>query len=530
MLISLVLSSGLSLAGAPLVAPGINSSRVVPGHSVTTEEVAQKLSGVKTIYVGKIQGPQGEEFINSAVASLNRERQGQYRTAADVGASALGGLGAAASAATGIVAAGSGIIGAGLLADKAEGVVSAGSDKAAERLDGVDRHPDEGFGIVKDDPTFAEKVNATATKMADREGLIDNAAKVAGAVGVSQVETALSVGKDAAKVTAAFFRAGVEGNSRPYKGVKLPITAVSTGKGDATLSAKVNRNQLPDKNFVKEEKVPKKDEKGRIVRDDKGNIVYIIKEIPCIKRVVEVDIESALTLPNGTVIATASHSGKEEDEACGKKRMEQIKTPEELAGPHISSAGSVWGAKIQPQMDTLRLKFNPNGSTALAIDHILQNRHGPGMCLLQEALEQDKSDAYASYSQAVLLEAWGRYEDALPLYKAAETNDAFSKGRWDNGSGRIESRLSELKRMEIAYGMVAKETAFPYSESCPTIDRSNREPITKRVELLATAGGEEIRRMYEGELVRVLETEGKWTKVEQLDGSVGWVKAKRAFK
>ena len=526
---SLLLCAGMAIAGGPLVAPGINSSRVVPGQSVTTEAVAQQLSSVKTIYVGQVNGPQGEEFIRSAVSSLNRERQGQYRTAADLGASAVGGLGAAASAATGIVAAGSGIIGAGALANKAEGMVGGGSEKAAERLDGVDRHPDEGFGIVQEDPTTAEKINAAANKVVEHSGVVDSAAKLAGAVGASQVETALSAGKDAARVTAAFFRSGVEGNSRPYKGVHLPITAVSEGRGDATLSAKVRR-KVTDKDFVKKEKRPKKDEKGRVVRDENGKIVYITVDVPCIKRTVEVDITSALQLPNGTVIASSSHGGKETDEACGKKRMKEIQTPEALAGPHISRAGTVWGRKIQPQMDTLRLKFNPSGSTALAIDHILQNRHAAGMCLLTEAVQHNDGDAHARYSQAVLLEAWGRYEDALPLYQAAETDDAFSRGRWDNGSGRIEARLGELNRMKVAYGMVAKETAFPYAEACPTVDRSNRDPITKRVDLLSSAGGEPIRRLYEGELVRILASEGKYTKVEQLDGSVGWVKSRRAFK
>jgi len=39
------------------------------------------------------------------------------------------------------------------------------------------------------------------------------------------------------------------------------------------------------------------------------------------------------------------------------------------------------------------------------------------------------------------------------------------------------------------------------------------------------------RRLYEGELLKVTdEVDGKWTKVQQLDGSVGWVIAKRVFK
>lgn len=529
-MLALLLLTGLSFSKAPVVAPGINSSRVVPGSIASSEEGAQRLAGVKTVYVGDIKGPQGDRFIESAVRSVNRERQGQYRTASDVGASAVGGLGAASGVATGLLAAGSGVVGAKFLADKAEERLEGGSEKAAARLDGVDRHPDEGFGIVQDEPTLSEKVNAGATKLAEREGLIDNAAKVAGAVGAGQVETALSAGKDAAKVTAAFFRRGVEGNSRPYKGVILPIEAVSSGRGDATLSATIKREQLPDKNYTKEVKKPKKDKKGNIVRDKDGKIVYIIKEIPCTKREVNIEVVSRLKLPDGTVVDKASLSATEIDDECGPKRMERIRSPAEMAAPHISSAGTVWGRRIQPQMDTLRLKFKPSDTTGLAIDHILHNRHAAGMCLLQDAVKHDEDDAHAKYGQAVLLEAWGRYEDALPLYTAAETDDEFSKGRWNNGAKRIQARLTELERLEVAYGMTAKPTAFPYAESCPVIDRTGTKAITKRVDLLDGPGGTAIRRLYEGEPVKVVSTEGKFTQVQQLDGTTGWVKGKRAFK
>ena len=527
--LSTVLSSGAAWS-APLVAPGINSSRVVPGASVTTDEVAEKLSGVKVISMGAMDGPQTDLFVQSALRSLNRERQGQYRTAADVGASAVGGLGQLGAAATGVVAAGSGIVGAGLVAKKAEGAVEGGTERAAAQLDGVDRHPAEGFGIRVEGATTAERIHAGAEKVVERSGALDGAAKVAGAVGAAQVETALGLGKDAAKVTSAFFRAGVEGNSRPFKGVKLPIEAVEDGRGDAELRARVVQKQLPDKKYVKKEKRKKKDANGKVVRDAEGKIVYEVVEIPCIKRTVEVDITSRLVRADGTVITKSSHSGTETDDACGPKRMKLIKSADELAAPHISSAGGVWGRLIQPQMDTIRLKFNPSGSTALAIDHILKNRHAAGMCLLQEAGEADGSDAFVHYNRAVLLEAWGRYADALPLYQQAETDPAFSKGRWDNGARRASGRLEELERMAVAYDMVARETAFPYAETCPTIDRSDRTPISKRVDLLTAAKGDPLRRLYEGELVRVVATEGKFVQVEQLDGSTGWVKAKRAFK
>ena len=37
-------------AGGPVIKAGINSQRVIPGQKVKTMEMAEKLSGVKTIY------------------------------------------------------------------------------------------------------------------------------------------------------------------------------------------------------------------------------------------------------------------------------------------------------------------------------------------------------------------------------------------------------------------------------------------------------------------------------------------------
>lgn len=519
-----------AFAKGPVVAPGVNTSRVVPGQRVSSDEVAAKLSSVKVITMGSVEGPHGGRFKQSAVASINNKRQGQYRTAADVGASAVGGLGQAAAAATGIAAAGSGVLGAGLVANRAEGAIEGGSEKAAARLDGIDRHPAEGFGILPDGPTTADKIRAGAEKVSASSGKLDGAAKIAGAVGASQVETALGLGKDAADVTAAFFRAGVEGNSPRFVGVHLPIQAKKEGAGDATLSAKVKLKQLPDKEYIKKEKRKKRDKNGKVIRDKDGKIVYEIIEIPCIKRTVEINIRSRLALPAGDVIATSAYSSTATDDACGKKRMEKIQTKEQMSGPHVGRAGSAWGALIQPQMDSMRLKFFPTGSTALALDHVLHNRHAAGMCLLQDARSHDTSDAAAQYNTAVVLEAWGVYDDALTLYTTAETHEDFSKGRWNNGTGRIRSRQQELSLLETAYGMVPQQTAFPHADSCPAVDRTDTRPITNRVDLKDGAGGEELRRLYDGEVVKVISTEGKWSEVQQLDGSTGWVKTKRAFK
>ena len=84
--------------------------------------------------------------------------------------------------------------------------------------------------------------------------------------------------------------------------------------------------------------------------------------------------------------------------------------------------------------------------------------------------------------------------------------------------------------METAYGMVAKPTSFPYAERCPTITTEGTQETTQRVKLLSNPGGATIRRLFEGEPLRIVQTQKKWARVQQLDGSEGWVKAKAAFK
>ena len=90
----------------------------------------------------------------------------------------------------------------------------------------------------------------------------------------------------------------------------------------------------------------------------------------------------------------------------------------------------------------------------------MQNRHSAGMCLLQEAAQNDPNDPYAAYNQAVILEAFGVYTEARDLYQTAEAHPDFQKGRWDDGAARTNRRIKHLKLMAKAYDMVAEPTAF----------------------------------------------------------------------
>lgn len=535
MLFSLLFAQMAS--AAPLIAPAINSSRVVPGTKVTDERTAQLIRAVKVIGVSDGKGPQSELFVEGAVEALNDPHQGIYRSVADVSAGLVDGVGAIAGVATGIVSNLTALPGAkfipglnkvgAIAGDAVEGVTGSVADK----LDGVNRHPDEGFGVVQTEPTVQDRIREGAERVAGRENVLDKAASVAGAAGVWQVQEALNAGETAATVTAAFFRAGVAGNSPDYSGVVLPIRAVAGASGEAQLSATTSVNDLGTEDYKKKVKRKKRDADGNVIKDKDGNPVWETVEVTCTRRTVHVTVSSALRSAGGAEVMSDRLDSKPSDEACGNDRAKELKSASEIAAPIIAGAGRSWGSFVQPQMQTLRLKFNPSGSTALAVDHVMNNRHGAAMCLIQDALKAEPNDAFAKYSEAVLLEAWGRYADAAPLYAAAEAHEAFSKGRWDNGAGRVRAREGDLELLTLAYGMVAKPTAFPYAEACPAIDRSGTVAVLKRGPIGAGAGREDGRRLYEGELLKVLdEVDGKWTKVQQLDGSVGWVMSKRVFK
>jgi hypothetical protein len=534
MVIVAMLFSQVAL-GAPLIAPAINSSRVVPGSKVTTDEVAGALRKVKVIGVSDVSGPQSERFADAAIAALNDEHQGQYRSAADVSAGVVDGVGTLTSVATGLVSNLAGVPGLSRIPglnkveEVAEEAIESGTEKIADKLDGVNRHPAEGFGIVRGGPSTQDRVRAGAEKVVNTENVWDQAASVAGMVGAKKVEDALNLGEGAAKVTAAFFRAGAEGNSPDFVGVHLPIRAVA-GSGDAQLSAKTSVSDLGTEEFKKKIKRKKKNAKGEVIKDKNGKPVWETVEVDCTRRNVEVKVRSELRIVGGATVMQDLVDIKTSDDACGKDRAKELKSASEIAGPVIAGAGARWGSYVQPQMDTIRLKFNPNGSTALAVDHVMNNRHTAAMCLLQDALTHNPADPFAQYSKAVLLEAWGRYGEAAPLYTAAEADEAFSGGRWDNGARRVTNRKEELRLLEAAYGMVAAPTAFPFADTCPAVDRSGTTAVVKWGQINPEPDRGDGRRLEEGELLRVLgETDGKWTKVQQLDGSFGWVMAKRVF-
>ena len=60
----------------------------------------------------------------------------------------MGGLGKLASVGTKMAVSNAGFFGAGMVGSAGAKAIDGVSEAAAKRLDGIDRHPDEGFGIV----------------------------------------------------------------------------------------------------------------------------------------------------------------------------------------------------------------------------------------------------------------------------------------------------------------------------------------------------------------------------------------------
>jgi len=520
-----------SAMAGPLVAHGVNSSRVVPGNKVSSVEVAQMVSKVKTIAVGQVSGPHGEAFKRAALKSLNNSRQGSYQTGAEMGASMVGGLGKLASVGTKMAVSNAGFVGAGMVGKAGAKAIDGASEAAAERLDGIDRHPEEGFGVVDEAAqAAAEKAAAKrASSGSSVDGKLQTAANVAGMLGAGQVKSALELGKDLKSVGNAFFREGVAGNSPKFSGVHLPIKGIESGRADASITATVRREQKPDKHFQETRTKKKRDKNGKVVKDKNGKPIIIKYKVDCIKRVVEVQVTSKLSR-GGTKVMGSKKSGTGTDKQCGKERMKKIKSVDALARPIVRAAGSKWGAHIQPQMETIRLKFFPTGTTALSISHLMKNGHAPGMCLLDDALARDPADHAAQYNKATILEAYGLNSDAHSLYSEANADPELQKARWSKGMARTQSRLTQIARMKTAYGMTAKGTHYPYAESCPAIDIEGTLPITKRANLHVTEKGEVIRKLHVGERLRIIQDGKKWAHVQQLDGSEGWVNRKKAYK
>ncbi|MEC7949242.1 MAG: hypothetical protein VX265_16855 [Myxococcota bacterium] len=520
-------------AGGPVIKAGINSQRVIPGQKVKTMEMAEKLSGVKTISVVPLQGPNAKHFTSGFRSGLQQPKRGSFKTGADAGANLVGGLGALGSVATGGAIASTGVPGASLLGGVGEKVIGDSTERVAERMDGIDRSPDEGFAVARTGPERGEKLR----QLSDRVNSPDNdkmakagkAAKVAGALGAGQVETALGAAKDVAKVGAAFFRAGKQGNSPFYESVLQPIAWSEGEDSDARIHGTITQVQKPDFHFTKEKKKKKRDKNGKVVKNKKGKPVMITVEVKCVRRIVEVDIKSQLKRPDGAVIMRSRHKETVKDEACGPERMKKIKKPNAMTRGSVAYAGSQWGELLQPRMTASRLKFYPSGATALAVEqYAMQNQHAAAMCLLQAAADHGDY-ASAHHNQAVLLEAYGRYADAQSLYATASESPTFQTGKWAGGEDRMKTRRRQIRIMATAYGMVAKETSFPYADQCPEIDYTDIRATTTRANLMTAKGGELIRRLQVGEPLRVRAETAKGFEVEQLDGSTGWVGNTKLF-
>ena len=181
-------------------------------------------------------------------------------------------------------------------------------------------------------------------------------------------------------------------------------------------------------------------------------------------------------------------------------------------------------------METQRLKLHPTGTSALGVIYLMDYNPTGAMCILDDAIARDPSDYGANYNKAIILESYGLYEDAAAGFSIAYKSSELDKPRFKGGLGRMSARTTQLQTLEDAYGMVAQPTSFPYADECPVIDIEGTRPITKRVALTTEPGGTTIRRLFVGERLRTIEDGKKWIKVQQIDGTKGWVKKKKAYK
>jgi hypothetical protein len=527
---ALILSILLFLPTAdagPLIAYGINSSRVVPGEKVSGTDTIVEISKVKTIGIGTISGPHSKTFINAAVGSINNEKQGRYTTGAESMAGVVAGGGKVAAIAARTAISAQGFLGAGMVGKKTSNVVEKGSEAAAQRMDGFDHDPEEGFAIRAASITPVEQTPTTESKL---DSKMNTVATVANAVGAKQVSNAIEIGQDMRGVVGAFRRTeNVAAQPKPL-GVKLPIKAIAEGKGDASLSATIKTTQKQDRKFQETRKKKKRDKNGKVIKDKNGKVIWVTYKVDCIERTVVVNVNAKLKSRSGTDIMSSRLNTSAKDKQCGKNRMKKIASKESLSRPIVKVAASRWGRFVQPQMNTQRLKLHPTGTSALGVMYLMDYNPTGGMCILDDAIARDPSDYGANYNKAIILESYGQYKDAAAIFSIAYKSSELDKPRYRGGSGRMLARGKQLQVMEDAYGMVAEPTSFPYAAECPVIDIEGTRPITKRVALTTEPGGVAIRRLFVGERLRTIEDGKKWIKVQQIDGTEGWVKMKKAYK
>ena len=181
-----------------------------------------------------------------------------------------------------------------------ERVIGDSTDQVAERMDGIDRSPDEGFATEREGPGPGEKIREISERMNDpgdgTMAKVDKAAKVASVLGAGQVETALDAAKDVAKVGAAFFREGVEGNSPFYDSVMQPLSGVKEGASDAQVHATISQTQARRAVHQGKEEEAGQERRGREGQERQAGHDH---RRSCVRRTVEVDVKSQLKKRTG---------------------------------------------------------------------------------------------------------------------------------------------------------------------------------------------------------------------------------------
>lgn len=303
-------------------------------------------------------------------------------------------------------------------------------------------------------------------------------------------------------------------------GLKVDVFEVVTSGGDAKLSGAIS---LSEKNENYKAKQAKRDSKGNVVKDSKGNTVY--QEVSCARRIVTTEVRWQMVGGDGKLLTEKSFNRKAQDSKCAGSKG-TLASKDELGKETLAGLGPRIANEFAPSWSEVKLSFQRDKSIKEALELNRNDQPEAALCAAREVAKADPYSVEANLAVGVFLEGLGFVTAAVPAYKKAAgvNNDKESMERVQ-GAGR---RIEELSTLESSYGL-NYAIGEPDYAWCPKVPEGRPVLVKKDATLWSardSGAASKVADVPKGMKLYVVEETPEMYRVVTLDGTEGWVEPK----
>jgi len=302
--------------------------------------------------------------------------------------------------------------------------------------------------------------------------------------------------------------------------LRADVFEIVTDQADAKLTGEITADSNVESFKGKQ---PKRNSKGKVVKDAKGKTVYVT--VPCKRRTVSAHVKWSLNDRQDQSLASGKISRKSTDSKCGDD-MKNLASTDALLKKAISNLGTRIANAFTPFWTQAKIDFKRSRSIKEVIELHRKQQPQLAVCSARAVIAGDPYNVEGLLALGALHEGMGYIDEAIDYYEKSSSIDNHRLALKNLNSA--QARKVELQTLADAYGLSEDKGAPDYS-ACPEIPEGRPMIVKRSTQLWSHRSPDKAKRLADlprGMKIYVLKETPKWVQIHTPDGLKGWLPIK----